>query len=141
MKKNGVTSSNYSPSHPWYYFLGGVVLPPKQILLNASNSECESYRAEDFEKLNRKVEPRRSEALRLTKNKIMQDLTRDISVYREVVRTLNSERGKKSVSSPFSRCDDVHTSMSLKYCHIYNDFLHLKYLENLLEQQRDLFGI
>lgn len=139
MNNNTVTALDYSPAHPWYYFLGGIVLPPKRIKNLIDDSGRESYRAEEFERLNRKAEPQRSESLRLMKDKIKQDLARDISIYRTVVRELNIERGKRSVSSPFRMCDDVHTSMSLKYCHIYNDLLHLKYLENMASKQMDLF--
>ncbi len=37
-------------------------------------------------------------------------------------------------------CADNHTDISLKYAHIYNDFAHLNYIEDVLAQQGDLFS-
>ncbi|NRA87236.1 MAG: hypothetical protein HRU28_07535 [Rhizobiales bacterium] len=82
-------SSDYSPFHPWYYYLGGAVISLKQTKARIAIKDVESYRAEEFEEINSRVEPRRSETLLLIKEKIMQELARDISAYRRAVRELN----------------------------------------------------
>lgn len=139
MGNQTVISSDYSPSHPWFYYLGGIVISPKQIKQRVMIKDQESYRAEDFEKLNSRKEPRRSESLRLMKEKIMQELVRDISAYRRTVRELKIWHAQDPLPEPFQSCNDVHTSMSLIYSHISNDFMHLKYLDNLASKQMDLF--
>ena len=32
-------------------------------------------------------------------------------------------------------CSDIHTNMSLKHNHLYDDFAHLVYIDDLLSQQ------
>jgi len=55
------------------------------------------------------------------------------------------EGDKKTRENPHHRadfrCHDIHTAMGLKHAHLYNDFAHLIYLENLPDQQQDLFSI
>ena len=38
----------YSPGHPWYYFLGGMPLMPRQILEATRESGYEGYAREDI---------------------------------------------------------------------------------------------
>lgn len=50
------------------------------------------YMASDIEDADRRPEPKRSEILRQIKEKVMDDLKRDISHYREVARELHRHR-------------------------------------------------
>lgn len=127
--------------HPWYYLLGGIVPTPKQIQAEAIASDYRGYMADDIRQIDKMSEPKRSEKLRSLQAKFREDLKSDLSRYREVVRELNHHRKTDRIINTPVSCSDVHTSMSLKNAHLYNDFAHLHFLDELLGKQLDLFGI
>jgi len=130
---------SYSPGHPWYYKLDGAVHKPKQILTAVKNDSYQGYLAEDIKQADGKHEPQRSSALRNLREAVTIRLHADLERYREVVCDLRRYRlTDQQEVQPICSC--VHTSMSLKYNHIYNDFAHLIYIDELLSQQPDLFG-
>ncbi len=130
---------NYSPSHPCYYKLDGIVHKPKQILSAVKNSDYQGYMADDIKQADTKHEPQRSKLLRSLRQAVILRLHADFERYREVACDLRRFRLiNEQNAQPMCSC--VHTSMSLKYNHIYNDFAHLAYIDELLSQQPDLFG-
>ncbi|SEN96922.1 hypothetical protein [Palleronia pelagia] len=130
----------YRPGHPWYYLLGGEVLPPKVIRLEARLAEYKGYRQEEILSAARRPEPQRTRLLNKIREEVRHSLSANISRYREVARELHAYR-KEHAGQPIPTCSDaVHTSMSLKYAHIYNDFAHINLLD-ALPQQVDLFDL
>lgn len=130
----------YSPGHPWYYLLGGEVLPPKVIRFEARLAEYKGYRNEEILCAAGKPEPQRTKSLSRIRDEVRQSLSANISRYREVARELYAYR-RSHAGEPLPNCSEaVHTSMSLKYAHIYNDFAHLDLL-NSLPQQASLFDL
>lgn len=127
--------------HPWYYLLGGIVPTPKQIQAEAIASNYYGYMADDIRQIDKISEPKRSEKLRKLQTKFKADLAKDLSIYREVVRRLHHERRTNPLMEIPICCDDVHTAMSLKNAHLYNDFAHLHFLDELLGKQMDLFTL
>jgi hypothetical protein len=120
--------------------LGGETLSPKQIRAEVSTGSYQGYMAEEINTVDNKPEPHRSEALRAFKAKFLKDLAEDISRYRQIACAIRRDRAENSIFIEPDSCDDNHTNISLKYAHIYNDFAHLNYIEDLLAQQGDLFG-
>lgn len=136
-----LTHHDYSAGHPWYYLLGGDIPRLKQIQAEAVASDYCGYMAEDIRQIDKMAEPQRSERLREWQSKFREDLKRDISIYRKTVRELHKDRENYADDELPSVCRDVHTSMSLKHSHLYNDFAHLHFLEELLGKQLDLFAL
>jgi hypothetical protein len=134
------THCGYGAGHPWFYFLGGPVLTPKEIREEVRRSGYRGYLADDICKADRKPEPQRSKALRELRAEMRRMLRADISRYREVARALHAYRRQQAhvTERPVSSAD-IHMSMSLKHNHIYNQFAHLLTLDELLGRQRDLF--
>ncbi|MEO9827647.1 MAG: hypothetical protein ABJF50_24895 [Paracoccaceae bacterium] len=131
---------SYGAGHPWYYLLGGTVPTLKEIREEAHASGYKGYLAADIEAIGRKQEPQRSAATKTKRQKLEDELRKDISRYRECARELRTHRVADSdVKQP--ACSDIHTAISLKHNHIYNGFANLKTLESLPEQQLDLFGM
>lgn len=96
------------------------------------------YREDDIQQAAAKPEPERSRTLRRIRQETMNSLRENISIYRKVARELHSYR-REHAGQEIPNCSaPVHTSMSLKYAHIYNDFGHLELLDSL-PQQADLF--
>jgi len=95
----------------------------------------------DIQSASNKPEPQRSEALRTIKLKVMEDLRSDLSRYRALARTLQTHRQKHGWVLERPECHDIHTGLSLKFAHIYNDFAHLNYIKALPHQQRDMFDL
>ncbi len=126
----------YEPGHPWYYVLGGKVLKPSQIKQNVIKSGYQGYLKEDIEKAANKVEPQRSIALRRIRESAKNDLFSDLSRYREVVRELSQHRASNLDKEP--QHHDIHTSISLKHNHIYNNLAHLVTIDDLLSEQPEL---
>ncbi len=133
------SSDGYSPGHPWYYKLGGNVLGPKSILRMVIASGYQGYRAEEIEHADRLAEPERSAALRDIRQSVLTDYRVDLARYRILAGELRRFRCENSAILEQSICSDIHTSMSLKYCHLYNDLAHLHRIDELLSVQRDLF--
>ena len=67
------------------------------------------------------------------------DITRDLSRYREVARELKQFRRSGASPDEPPVCDCVRTAASLKYNHLYSGFAHLLWLDELLSAQPDLF--
>jgi len=140
MEKAPKNLTGYNFGHPWYYVLGGEILSPKQIRAEVSAGSYQGYMAEEINAVDNKPEPHRSEALRAFKAKFANDLAEDISRYRQIACAIRQDRTENPIFIEPDSCADVHTDISLKYAHIYNDFAHLNYIEDLLAQQGDLFG-
>lgn len=132
-----ITYNNYGNGHPWYYLLGGPVLSPRTILDEAKASDYRGYNRDEIATADSKCEPQRSEELRRLQAEHLANLNSDISRYRECVREL---RAFKSEEHPPYECQEVHVNMGLKLSHIFNEFAHLIWLEELLPKQGDLFG-
>ncbi|MBB4022540.1 MULTISPECIES: hypothetical protein [Actibacterium] len=133
-------TGGYAPGHPWYYLLGGDILPPKAIRIEARLAEYKGYRQEEILNAAAKPEPQRSKFLHKIRAEVQQSLKDNISRYREVARELHTYRRSHS-REPTPNCSEsVHMSMSLKYAHIYNDFAHLDLLDSL-PQQASLFDL
>lgn len=131
--------SGYSPGHPWYYKLGGNILGPKSIIRMVIASEYQGYRADELELADRLAEPKRSNALRDIRQSVLTDYWADLARYRILAGELRRFRRDHSAKPEQSICSDIHTNMSLKYCHLYNDLAHLNRIDELLSVQRDLF--
>jgi len=134
----------YHAGHPWYYLLGGIVPTPKQIRAAASASNYRGYMAHNLYEIDKQPEPKRYGNLRKWRNKFKEDLKSDLSRYRVVVRELHKTRETQDWNVIPSCCDDVHTAMSLKHAHLYNDFAHLHFIDELLSKggkQLDLFEL
>lgn len=136
------THCGYGAGHPWFYFLGGPVLTPKEIRAEVKYTGYRGYLAEDICIADRKPEPHRSKALRELRAEVRRMLGEDISRYRKVARELHAYRREHAhVEVLPSSSADVHTAISLKHNHIYNDFAHLLRLDEALSKQRDLFDL
>lgn len=136
------TCGGYNAGHPWFYFLGGPVLSPKEIRASVRFDGYLGYMADDISAADRKPEPHRSAALRELRAEVQKMLWRDIGIYREVARELHAYRRAHANEADLPMMSaEVHTSMSLKHNHIYNDLAHLDAIDELLARQRDLFGL
>ena len=129
----------YNASHPWYYLLGGAVPTLKQIRSCAEVKSYRGYLANEIDAAHAKQEPKRSAALRKIKAEVVDDLNKDISCYREVVCKLRAYQRARQFDDNQIVCAEIHTSMGLKFAHIFNGFAHLKALDDLPNQQMELF--
>jgi len=130
--------TGYCPGHPWYYVLGGKVLSLKQIRFEAEQDNYRGYMPNRLDEIDSKPEPNRSQSLRQLRSKIREDLKRDISRYKELANQLRRDRQQGSEKAG-NVCENVHTAISLKHNHLYNDFAILREIETMLTKQRDLF--
>ena len=137
---NKLTYSAYNMGHPWYYLLGGSIPTIKEIRAQAAQRGYQGYLADEIKAASRKCEPLRSRSLRAIKDKVMSELSRNASRYRQLAHELQKFRRENPLHETDFRCHDIHVAMGLKYAHFYNDFAHLGYLESLPDQQQDLFG-
>lgn len=135
-----LTFADYGTGHPWYYHLGGSVLTPKQIKENVCQDGYRGYLRDDIAKADQRAEPSRSAALRKLRDRALSELKRDLSGYRQRALELLRSRRENMIVEYSTCCDDVHTNISLKHNHLYNGFAHLVYIDELLNQQGDLFG-
>lgn len=133
------SQNGYSSGHPWYYLLGGNILKPKQILKAAIEKDYNGYRADEILRADQQVEPERSEKLRQMKAEILDRLWVDISSYRQYAFQLRKLRRQNNQLTDQLVCKDIHTNISLKHNHIYNDMAHLHLVNNALSKQKDLF--
>ncbi|MEZ5896969.1 MAG: hypothetical protein R3C51_11285 [Parvularculaceae bacterium] len=132
-------ANSYKPGHPWYYFLGGKTLRPKEILEAVRNASYHGYRS-DIGEIEAQPEPKRSQGLRRIRAEILEELRRDLSAYRKYARQLHAlRRSGRAGYDGQAICSDIHTAMSLKHNHLYNDFAHLIRIDDALSKQRDLF--
>jgi len=130
----------YEPTHPWFYKLGGRPLYPKQIREMARQSSIPGYRHETIVAAEVMAEPRRSNRLNSLRQETLADLRRNLAGYRQTVCRL---RGYRHVHGRQEQptCNDVDVNVSLKLCHLLNDFAHLDHISELLSRQGDLFGL
>lgn len=133
--------NTYNAGHPWFYKLDGKVLTPKQILKNVVSSGYQGYMRDDIQKICNKAEPMRSAAIGKLKAIVKAELHKDMSQYRKYARELAHFRVHPELFETQPICSDVCMSLSLKHNHIYNDFAHLVYLENIKSKQMDLFEL
>lgn len=133
------THNGYSAGHPWYYLLGGLVLSPNAIRASVENGEYDGCLARHICELSGKPEPQRSKALRDMRAQIVADLRADLSRYRECVRQLRTWRAANAETGA-PKCEDIHTTISLKHNHIVNDLANLRTLDSL-PKQGDLFDL
>ena len=126
---------NYHPTHPWYYVLGGGILPLKEIWQDAIESERQGYNRVTIEKARGN-----NQKLRTLKDIHFDRLKSDISRYRECALELHRFRKAKSEDKP-PLCEDVHVNLSLKTSHIWGEFANLCHIESLLSYQPDLFDM
>lgn len=131
-----MTGNPYSPGHPWYYVLGGPVVPLSVIAVTVRQRGYQGYLT-TIDKADSKSEPDRSGELRQIKAEVLSDFWKDVSRYRDVVRNLHRYRKTNTGDTP--ECTDVHMSVSLKHNHLYNAFAHLIRIEEMLSLQPDLF--
>lgn len=132
-------ANSYGAGHPWYYLLGGSVQGPKQILYCVKASGYQGYMADAIHEADSKPEPQRSQVLRSIRAQVKDDFRRDLSRYRALACELHTYRQHNGLVSEQPVCADIHTNISLKYCHIYNDLAHVLLLDDLLSRQPDLF--
>lgn len=137
---NKSSDSGYSICHPWYYYLGGKVLSPKELLNTVKTSGYKGYRKADILHADAKEEPKRSEALRLIKKEVLANYKRDVSGYRKYALQIHRRKNDPNYIPFNSSCDNMDTNMSLKTSHLINCFAHLIWLDELLSVQGDLFG-
>jgi hypothetical protein len=126
---------HYSNGHPWYYVLGGEPLMPKQILGEVRAEGYRGYNRAEIELAASRCEPRRSQDLRALRAVAFKRLRFDLSGYRRAVRNLRKHRTECDAVE----CHDVHVSIGLKMSHLYNEFAHLIWIDELLTHQLDLF--
>jgi hypothetical protein len=129
------TFLGYDAGHPWYYVLGGVPLGPKQILRCVRARRHRGYLQDEIALSAARCEPRRSEELRKIRVSVVSSLRIDLARYLELVRALRRERR----SGESFECSDLHTAVSLKHNHLFNDLAHLDWIDDLLSMQLDLF--
>lgn len=130
----------YRPGHPWYYVLGGEVLRPRAILEHVKARGYRGYLSRDIDEADNMREPKRSQRLRAMREAASASLRANISRYREMARELHKERAGTSLS-PKPICSELHSSVSLKHNHVFNDFAHLCELDRLISKQGDLFDL
>ncbi|MGJ8572291.1 MAG: hypothetical protein ACSHXI_16495 [Hoeflea sp.] len=131
----------YGSGHPWYYLLGGRVLYPKEIRAQVNAATYRGYLKDDILATAARQEPKRSEALRKIRHEVIAGLRRDIARYRQCAFELMNHTLEQDRTARLVSCDDVHVAISLKHNHIVNGFAHLALLNELPEQQGDLFTL
>lgn len=132
-------NTGYNAGHPWYYVLGGSVLRPKEIVIAVKARGYQGYKADDILQADKRPEPQRSEALRSIKANVLKSLWDDLSRYRALAIQLRKYRQTNDPKYAGEICNGIHTSISLKHNHIYNDMAHLHLLDECLGKQKDLF--
>jgi len=137
--RHSTHGNGYNAGHPWYYILGGNIPKPKQILACVKESGYRGYMADVIHEATHKPEPKRSAVLRSIKAKVLDEVRRDLSRYRTLAHEIRRYRLQAGLISDSPVCEDIHVSMSLKYCHLYNGFAHLLYLRDVMSYQPDLF--
>lgn len=135
------SAGGYNPGHPWYFLLGGRILFPSEIKASVIARGYRSYMQDEIAKIANRPEPRRSRELEKLRVDFVRDLRRDISRYRGLACQLRRMREEHPLTEIPIACDDIHTAMSLKHNHIFNDFAHLIEIDRHSMQQGDLFDL
>lgn len=139
MSYKGHSHNEYSICHPWYYFLGGRVLSPKEIWQSVKIDGYRGYAKEDIEQADKQTEPKRTHKLRALRQQFYADLRDDLALYRQYALSFHRQKEGHIHLSEQSICREIDTDMSLKTSHLINDFAHLIWLDELLFIQPDLF--
>lgn len=139
-QRNTLTYADYNVGHPWYYFLGGQIPSLREIQNDARQSDYKGYRCDDIAAADGKSEPARTNALRAIRSDVLIELKRNIAGYRKCALELRRYHAANALPDRPAACGNIHTNISLKYSHLYNDFAHLITLDDLLSKQSDLFG-
>lgn len=134
-------NTGYNAGHPWYYIRGGSILKPREISAAVKVRGYQGYMADDIIQADKRPEPQRSEALRSIKANVLKSFWDDLSHYRALATQLRKYRQTNDPKYAGKICDDIHTSISLKHNHIYNDLAHLHFLDDCLSKQKDLFDL
>lgn len=141
MKHRTFSYEDYNTGHPWYYFLGGSVPSIKEIQNDARQSKYQGYRRDDIRAADSKSGPTRTAALRAIQSDVVIEVKRNIAGYRKRALELHRHRAANALPDKPVVCDNIHTNISLKHNHLFNDFAHLITLDDLLSKQGDLFGL
>lgn len=139
MTQNIAPHAGYNAGHPWYYLRGGRIPTPKQIQAYARGRDYRGYLADEIGAASKKCEPQRLESLRAIRSEIMAQLGRDLSRYRQLAHELRQHRLGNPMDWERPVGLNVHTNLSLKFAHIYNDFSRLNFLDDLPSHQGDSF--
>ena len=136
-----MTESQYQPGHPWFCLQGGTPPTPGQIEADAAGSPYGSYRVNDIAKADKLPEPRRSAELRELLAWAELELAQDRERYAHYVAKLAIRRrdSEDPAGADTSIWDELCTALSLKYCHLFNDFAHQRSLRHLVDRQPSLF--
>lgn len=126
---NACTINDYSPSHPWFYKLGGKPISLKNIRHQVIQSQYQGYLADDIAKLHKMPEPNRSNRLLGMREECLAELRRDIQIYRRLRRELAHQIRNNTHNHDSTICTDIDVSLSLKYSHLSNHFAHLNALD------------
>lgn len=130
----------YDSGHCWYYRLGGKILTLTEIRKSVEGGTYAGYLAGDIEKIANKKEPKRSQDARALRTHIEDELARDARMY---VEAGNRVRYRRRWLGPYQDevrlFDEPFTAISLKHNHLYNGFANLRTLDNLTNQQMELF--
>lgn len=97
------------------------------------------YRRHNIDHIAALTEPQRSEGLRKLRGDVLHEFKSNLKRYREVVFYLNYYRKTGEHIEEQAFCNDVFMSVSLKYCHLLNDFAHFIEIDRHLAVQPDLF--
>ena len=129
----------YNEGHPWYYRLGGPIATPKQIKADTEARDYRGYLACDIDAAAEKSEPQRSDALRALRERVLEDLHRDLKRYRQCAQELRRFRRAGEQDDRPLTCN-IYVAMSLKSSHLTNGFANLRTINDALSVQGDLFG-
>ena len=73
------------------------------------------------------------------KGRVLTSFWKNLSRYRELANQLRQYRQTNDSRHAGAVCDGIHTNISLKHNHIFNDIAHLLFLDDCLSKQKDLF--
>jgi len=137
-----VSYDDYCAGHCWYYKLGGPVLYPKAILASVIETGYRGYAFADIQSANLKKASARIDALKTLYAQFLDDVQGDINKYRWCALQLHKRRKQYGlIDTTETSAHSVHVAISLKHNHIYNNLAHLHYINELLSEQPDLFGL
>lgn len=117
-------------------------MPPTldEIETSVSRTNYRGYRERDLARADKLPEPRRSAELRQLHEWAKSELAADHERYLHYVAKLAIRRQDPNdpAGADESPWDELYTALSLKYCHLFNDFAHLRTLREMLERQPSL---
>ena len=129
----------YHAGHPCYFRLGGAIPSPRQIKAQVESDDYRGYLAEDIDAAAAKSEPQRSDKIRAMRERVLKDLGKDLSRYRECAQELRRFRRAGEQDERPLTCN-IYLAISLKTSHLTNGFANLRTIDDALTVQGDLFG-